>query len=164
METNFNASFGTYELKRDSEEDKTLRAWDSSDTYALDTFKSEFEALNEKDNLNITIFNDSFGALTCSLSKFNVECVSDSSSAQAVIQSNLGLNLLSRDTIRFTSPVSELGKDPDIIFLKIPKSNNYLEYLLQKVSRNISPGIPVIGLGMTRNIHSRAVELFEHYL
>ncbi|MCK5201881.1 MAG: hypothetical protein KAR21_26185, partial [Spirochaetales bacterium] len=64
METEFNTSFGIYELKRDSEEDKTLRAWDSSDTYALDAFKSEFEALNEKDNLNITIFNDSFGALT----------------------------------------------------------------------------------------------------
>lgn len=164
METNFKSPYGTYELKRDSPDDKTLLAWDSSDTYALDTFKSEFEALNEKDNLNITIFNDSFGALTCALSQYSVECVSDSSSAQAVIQSNLGLNMLPGDDIRFTSSVSEFENESDIVFLKIPKSNNYLEYLLQKISMNMAAGIPVIGLGMTRNIHTSAVELFEHYL
>lgn len=164
METNFITPYGTYEIKRDSEEDKTLRAWDSSDTYALDTFKSEFGVPDKKDNLNITIFDDSFGALTCALSRYSVECVSDSSSAEAVIQSNLGLNLLSGDDIKFTSSVSELENKPDIIFLKIPKSNNYLEYLLQKVSMGISPGVPVIGPGMTRNIHTSTVELFEHYL
>lgn len=164
MEKNFKSPYGTYELKRDSPDDKTLRAWDSSDTYALDTFKSEFGALNEKDNLNITIFNDSFGALTCALSKYSVECVSDSYSAQAVIQSNLGLNLFSGDDIKFTSSVSEFENDSDIVFLKIPKSNNYLEYLLQKISMNMDAGIPVIGLGMTRNIHMSTVELFEHYL
>ena len=164
MEEDFNTIFGTFSLKRDSDEDKTLRAWDSSDIYALDTFKSDYENLFNKENLNVTIFNDSFGALTCALTKYKIECVSDSFSAQTVIQSNLGTNLLSRENITFTSSVSELVNTPDIIFLKIPKSNNYLEYLLQKISKLAGSGIPVIGLGMTRNIHSSTVDLFDHYL
>ena len=164
MEKDFITPYGAYTLERDSDEDKTLRAWDSSDIYALDTFKSEYENLFNRDNLSITIFNDSFGALICSLAKYKIECVSDSFTAETVLQSNLGLNLLSRDNITFTPSMSELENTPDIIFLKIPKSNNYLEYLLQKISKNINSGIPVIGLGMTRNIHSSTVELFEHYL
>ncbi len=164
MEKDFITPYGTFVLKRDSDEDKTLRAWDSSDEYALDAFQSEFSAINNRENLGITILNDSFGALTCAFSRYCVESVSDSFSAQSVIQSNLGLNLLSRENISFTSSVSVFENKPDIIFLKIPKSNNYLEYLLQKVSSTISSGIPVIGLGMTRNIHTSTVELYEHYL
>ena len=164
MEKEFNTPYGIFTLERDSEEDKTLRAWDSSDIYALDTFKTDYENILNKDNLSITIFNDSFGALTCPLARHKIECVSDSFTAETVLQSNLGANLLSRDNITFTSSVSELENTPDIIFLKIPKSNNYLEYLLQKISSSINSGIPVIGLGMNKNIHSSTVELFEHYL
>ncbi|MDA3938059.1 MAG: methyltransferase [Spirochaetia bacterium] len=164
MEKDFITPYGTYEIKRDSLEDKTLRGWDASDSYALDTFVSDFEALNKKDNLHITVINDSFGALTCALSKYSVDCISDSFSAHEVIKSNLGLNILANDNIDFISAVSEMENKTDVIFLKLPKSNNYLEYLLQKISINIGSGIPVIGLGMTRNIHTSTVELFEHYL
>lgn len=164
MEKEFITSYGTFRLGRDSDEDKTLRAWDSSDNYALETLRTDFEAILNKENLSITILNDSFGALTCSLAKYKIECVSDSYSAQTAIKSNLGLNLLSRENMIFTSSTSELENTPDIIFLKIPKSNNYLEFLLQKISRNIDKGVPVIGFGMTRNIHTSTVELFEHYL
>ena len=164
MEKDFNTSYGTFTLERDSDEDKNLRAWDASDIYALETFKSDIESTLNKENLNITIINDSFGALTCALAKHKIECVSDSFSTHSVIKSNLGLNILSRDNIAFTSSSSDMESTPDIIFLKIPKSNNYLEYLLQKISRLIGSGVPVIGFGMSRNIHSSTVELFEHYL
>jgi 23S rRNA (guanine1835-N2)-methyltransferase len=164
MEKKFITPYGTFILERDSDDDKTLRAWDSSDIYALETFQADYESTLNKDNLNVTIINDSFGALSCALSKFNIECVSDSISVHTVIKSNLGLNILSRDKMIFTESVSELEISPDIIFLKIPKSNNYLEYLLQKISRIIKPGIPVIGFGMNKNIHTSTVELFDHYL
>jgi len=164
MEKDYFTPYGTFTLERDNNEDKTLRAWDASDIYALETFQADYESTLNKDNLNITIFNDSFGALTCALAKYKLECVSDSFSAHTVIKSNLGQNLLSRENMIFTSSSSDLENNPDIIFLKIPKNNNYLEYLLQKINRNIDPGVSVIGLGMTRNIHSSTVELFEYYL
>ena len=164
MEKEFSTPYGTFTLERDSNEDKTLRAWDASDIYALETFQADYESLLSKDKSTITIFNDSFGALSCTLSEYKIECLSDSYTAHTVIQSNLGINLLSRENIIFTSSSSKLENNPDIIFLKIPKSNNYLEYLLQKISRSVYPGITVIGFGMTRNIHSSTVELFEHYL
>jgi len=164
MEKEFITPYGSFTIERDSDEDKTLRAWDASDIYALETFQADYEPSLNKENLNITILNDSFGALTCALAEYKIECVSDSFSAYTVIQSNLGLNLLSREKIHFTSSSSELENKPNIIFLKIPKSNNYLEYLLQKISRTIDPGVVVIGFGMTRNIHNSTVELFEHYL
>ncbi len=164
MEKDFITPSGSYILERDSDEDKTLRAWDSSDIYALDTFHSDFESILNKDNPSITIINDSFGALTCVLAKYKIECVSDSFSSHNIIQKNLGSNLLSRDKITFTSASSDFENSPDIIFLKIPKSNNYLEYLLQKISSSIDSGIPVIGFGMTKHVHSSTVELFEYYL
>lgn len=164
MEKDFISAYGTFTLKRDSEEDKTLRAWDSADIYVLDTLKSDFESILNNEKQNITIINDSFGALTCSLAMYNIESISDSLLSQNVIKSNMGINILSRDNITFSSSVDEIKTDPVIILLKIPKSNNYLEYLLQKISGVAKKGIPVIGLGMTRNIHTSTVELFEHYL
>lgn len=164
METDFKTPVGTFYLQRDTLEDKNLRGWDTSDSYALDIFESDYKTLFVKEKLKITVFNDSFGALTCGLSGYEVDCVSDSFTSHAVINRNLDLNKLIKDKIRFTSSVSEIDRKPDIIFLKLPKSNNYLEYLLQKISMNISPGVPVIGLGMSRNIHTSTVELFEHYL
>jgi len=164
MEKEFISPYGAFTLERDNDDDKTLRAWDASDIYALETFQADFESTLNEENQNITIFNDSFGALTCVLAKHKIECVSDSFSAHTVIQSNLGLNILSRDSIIFTSPSGEFKNEPDLIFLKIPKSNNYLEYLLQRISKSFGSDIPVIGLGMTRNIHTSTVELFEHYL
>ncbi len=164
MEKEFISPYGTFILERDSDDDKTLRAWDASDIYALETFQADYESTLNKDNSNITILNDSFGAITCVLAKYKIECVSDSFSAHSVIQANLGVNLISRDNMIFTSSSSELKNTPDIIFLKIPKSNNYLEYLLQKISSTMDSGIPVIGFGMTKHVHSSTVELFEYYL
>ncbi len=164
MEKDFITPFGTFALNRDSEDDKTLRAWDSSDSYALDTFKLEYNSFADRKDLRITVFNDSFGALTCALADFSPESVLDSFSIIETVKKNLGLNILRTDKIAFTPPVKDFDQIPEFIFLKIPKSNNYLEFLLQRISSKFPAGIPVLGSGMTRNIHTSTVELFEHYL
>ncbi len=164
MDTEFKSTFGIFQLHRDNMEDKTLRAWDSSDKYALDTFKSEYSSYFSREDLKITLFNDSFGALTCAFANYSLESVLDSFSIMETIKKNLDLNVPGEDTIIFSSTVDRFKQTPDFIFLKIPGSNNYLEYLLQKISSTFPAGIPVIGSGMTRNIHSSTVELFEYYL
>lgn len=164
METDFKTAAGTFLLKRDTMEDKSLRGWDTSDSYALDVFESDYKTLVSREKLNIAVINDSFGALTCRLSNYSVDCVSDSFTSHLAIKRNLDLNKINKDNIRFISAESDIEQKPDIIFIKIPKSNNYLEYLLQKISMGVDSGVPVIGSGMTRNIHTSTVKLFEHYL
>ena len=164
MEREFTTAFGTFGINRDTDEDKTLRGWDTSDSYALDYFASNFKDLAENENLNITIFNDSFGAVGCALSKFNLESISDSFTTHMVFKANLKLNGLDTNKVSLVPSNANLEKTPDIIFFKVPKSNNYLEYLLQKIASSYPSGIPLIGFGMSKNIHSSTVSLFEHYL
>ena len=57
MEIDFKTPVGTFYLQRDTLEDKNLRGWDTSDSYALDTFKSDFESTLNKDSLNIIEVN-----------------------------------------------------------------------------------------------------------
>ncbi|MCP4130191.1 MAG: class I SAM-dependent methyltransferase [bacterium] len=88
----------------------------------------------------------------------------DSFCSQKECKNNLLVNGFKSKDVQFIHPDEVPEGKIDFIVLKIPKSLNYLEYLLQNISLIFPPGLPVIAADMAKNIHSSTVSLFEHYL
>ena len=154
--------YGSYTVSRGTVElNHSLQAWNSADEYILKTLSDYKLAENSK----ILILNDSFGALTISLSeKYEIFTLSDSHCSQKACKMNLSANSLNTDAIHFINPDETLPEAISMIILKNPKSLNYLEYQLQLISTKYGNEIPVLAADMNKNIHSSTVELFEHYL
>jgi len=162
MNNNYETTFGTYVLNRNSEENnRTLQAWSSADLYILNTIKEH--AL--KNNASVLIFNDDFGALTVALANsYTIYNYNDSLCSLRENEKNLKVNNISTDSIHFLNPEDPLPDNIDFIILKNPKSLNFLEYQLQLISEKFAGGVKVLAGDMSKNIHSSTVSLFEHYL
>lgn len=162
-EIHYETPFGQWSLIRSMDEkNNSLQAWNSADLYILNRISEEY---NGKPGCSVLIMNDAFGALTLPLSqKYKVYSWNDSFCAEKQIRRNLRENGQAEDSVLYLSPGAPLPKDSDLIVLKNPKSQNFLEFILQVVSLQIDPGTKVIAGDMSRNIHSSTVAIFEKYL
>ncbi|MDN3652159.1 methyltransferase [Thalassotalea ponticola] len=140
---------------------RSLQAWDAADEYII-SYLSEQNLLQQP--LSIVIFNDQFGALTTSLYQHKIQAVNDSFISQQGITYNLEQNGLVQSTIRLLSSVDSIDRPVDLILLKIPKTNSYLEYQLQQIQRIASPKTKVISAARAKDIHSSTLKLFEQHL
>ena len=68
---------------------RSLQAWDATDEYLISHVQ---EHHNQPSPLNILIFNDSFGALSCNLTAHHVTVVTDSYLSEQGIKHNLEQN------------------------------------------------------------------------
>ncbi|WP_371188472.1 methyltransferase [Thalassotalea maritima] len=142
---------------------RSLQAWDAADEYLLSHLQDHnLLAKNQR----IVIFNDSFGALAVNLAEHSLQLVNDSFISQQGILHNLEQNNVSTDDIRLLDSVSELDtSEPiDLILLKIPKSNSYLEYQLQQIQRIASASSKVISTARAKDIHTSTLKLFTKHL
>lgn len=162
MNNKIETAYGSFVLNINSgENNRSLQAWSSADLYILDNLNS----YNLAENSSILILNDNFGALTVCLSGFyKIYHMSDSLCARKECINNMKLNGINGDAVHFLNSDDAFPEEISLIALRNPKSLNFLEYQLQRISDEIMPGIPVIAADMVKNVHSSTVSLYEHYL
>ena len=141
--------------------DPNLRAWDAADElllYHLD------EAMRERPISTVLIVNDAFGAITVAVSAASksqdaaqVRFVSDSHVAMIATRQNLDRNSL--------DPIQDVHIDgADAVLIKIPKTLALLKAQLVQLRDSLQPTTVIVAAGMTRDIHSSTLEVFEQTL
>jgi len=138
-----------------------LQAWDAADLYLLNHLK-ELQILFR--DCQILVVNDSFGALSVALAENRPTMVSDSFLAEVALRRNLQLNGYEPGQAGFNSGIELPHQMFDLILVKIPKSLALLEHQLYTLRAVIDESTRIIAAGMTRNIHSSTLKLFEQIL
>ena len=161
-ETQFSVPQGDFDLIRyPPTRDPNLRAWDAADELLLSHLD---EVMRERPIAKVLIVNDSFGALTVAVSAATktqeaaqVRFVSDSYVAWVAARQNLDRNSL--------DPIQDghMG-GADAVLIKIPKTLALLEAQLVQLRDSLQSTTVIVAAGMTRDIHSSTLELFEQIL
>lgn len=154
---------GLYRLQRYPVRKKqTLKAWDAADEYLLQHL--EENKLLHKD-ICLLIVNDGFGGLSIPLSQYRPVVMTDSFLSMEAISSNLEINNFDSDAVTIINslhaPDSVLDKSADIVLIKIPKSLAMLEDQLHRIRSSVNGATKIIATGMTKNIHTSTLSLFE---
>ncbi len=161
MEILLKAPQGDFELIRwPKRSDEQLRAWDAADEFLLEHLADELT----KNKVNILILNDSFGALTVALSKFEPQNQSDSSISQQATRKNLTANNLSVDGINFLNSLEKPDGVLDYVLIKIPKTLALLEDQLARIQENLDKNTKVIAAGMVKNLPKNVWKILESYV
>jgi len=133
-----------------------LRAWDAADEYLL-------RHLGETGGPagSLVVLGDRWGALTTALAAHRPVQISDSFLGGSATRENL---------LRAGLPVEEAvllttrdapPERVDTLLVRIPKSLSLLEDQLHRLRPSLHPGTAVLGTGMTREIHTSTLRLFE---
>jgi 16S rRNA (guanine1207-N2)-methyltransferase len=148
--------------------DPNLRAWDAADELLLAHFT---ESSAERAVTHVVIVNDAFGALTVAVAAGQsgggprVRFVSDSHLATLAMRQNMERNGI--DLLAVSGPGSGTEADtvePDVVLVKIPKVLSLLEAQLVELRELVGPDTVIVGGGMTRDIHSSTIALFEQII
>lgn len=142
-------------LKKD-----TLRAWDAADEYLLQHLNDllDKESSNKKP---ILIINDNFGALTLGLHQYAPTVQTDSFLSLQGIQNNLSINDIDSENITLLNSMDSLVGNYDLVIIKVPKSNAYLEDILCKILPHIDQHTKIISAAMSKSIHSSTLKIYE---
>ena len=141
--------------------DPNLRAWDAADELLLSHLD---EVMRERPISKVLIVNDAFGAITVAVSAASksqdaaqVRFVSDSHVAVIATRQNLDRNSL--------DPIQDVHIDgADAVLIKIPKTLALLKAQLVQLRDSLQPTTVIVAAGMTRDIHSSTLEVFEQTL
>lgn len=157
----------TFELQRlPRSQDKSLRAWDAADEYALAYLvESGFEFKNAA---RVLLLNDQFGALTAALNHCELMSWGDSYVSQQATKLNIEHNQLSLQPAFFAAcdlaACDPKPQRPELIILKVPHNLSLLEQQLHSLRRLFEYwGEPckVIAAGMVKQIHNSTTKLFS---
>ncbi len=140
---------------------RSLQAWDASDEYLIN-YINEQQLLTT--DANIVVFNDSFGAISVNLFEYNLQIINDSYISEQGIKENFRNNFLPLENLEFLDGMSDIKTPVDLIILRLPKSNAYLEYQLQQIQKIASKNTVIIAAGRAKDIHSSTLKLFEKHL
>jgi 16S rRNA (guanine1207-N2)-methyltransferase len=139
---------------------KTLRAWDAADEYALDHIAEHAAAAS-----HLAVVNDAFGALTTALVRDRpgtpIRSIVDSHTSLLATRHNLGLNDLDGPVTFVCGPAAIDGTPVEAAIVKIPRTLGLLEDQLRRLRSALHPEAVIVGAGMTRHIHSSTLGLFE---
>ena len=161
-ETQLRVPQGDFDLIRyPPTRDPNLRAWDAADELLLSRLD---EVMRERPISKVLIVNDAFGAITVAVSAATksqeaaqVRFVSDSHVAVIATRQNLDRNSL--------DPIQDVHIDgADAVLIKIPKTLALLEAQLVQLRDSLQPTTVIVAAGMTRDIHSSTLEVFEQTL
>lgn len=138
--------------------DKFL-AWDAADEYIINHVNA-----NEAHYKHILLIEDEFGAIGINLKADHLYLVNDSILSQKGIIHNFEENNLDISKLSLLSPYQAFPENIDLIILKIPKVNLYLEFLLHKLNNLYKTKIPFIAGAMLKYLNPSIYELFQSYL
>ncbi|MGF1725036.1 methyltransferase [Photobacterium nomapromontoriensis] len=140
---------------------ETLQAWDAADEYLIN-YVNEADIAFDSER-PILIINDSFGALSCWFAqKGKVTNVTDSYIAKQACLANLNDNQL--PAVQIIDCLATLPENPQLVLLKLPKSNRLLTWQLQQLCHLLPEDCTMIAAGKVKDIHSSTLKLFEKYL
>ncbi|MBT4915041.1 MAG: methyltransferase, partial [Gemmatimonadales bacterium] len=161
-ETQFSVPQGDFDLIRyPPTRDPNLRAWDAADELLLSHLD---EVMRERPIAKVLIVNDAFGAISAAVSAATktqeaaqVRFVSDSHVAWIATRQNLDRNAI--------DPIQDVHMGgADAVLIKIPKTLALLEAQLVQLRDSLQSTTVIVAAGMTRDIHSSTLELFEQIL
>ena len=136
----------------------TLRAWDAADEYLLN-YLSEQSILNA--DSRVLILNDSFGALACALSGYQITAISDSYLSHQATRNNFQANHLDLSQLNLLDSLTVPSAQYDCLLIKVPKTLALLEYQLHQLKSCLHPRTIVIAAGMVKNLTANVWKLFE---
>lgn len=140
---------------------ETLQAWDAADEYLINHITESDITLDPA--RPVLIMNDSFGALTCWFAAQSPACsMTDSHIAKLATEANLADNQLPSVTV--TDCLADLPANPQLVLLKLPKSNRLLVWQLQQLCQHLPADCIVIAAAKAKEIHTSTLKLFEKHL
>lgn len=153
-----------------------LRAWDAADELVLAWMSGDTDGLLADDveapvapdsvetaHGRTVLVNDRFGALAVGLADRHPASWADSALTWEVTRANLVANGL-EPTAAEVVPASNGLPPVGVAVVKVPRAKATLEWQLREIAEASSPGTVVVGAGMTREVHTSTVELFERIL
>jgi 23S rRNA (guanine1835-N2)-methyltransferase len=145
-----------------AQKNRTLQAWDSADEYLIQHVEAQ-QLLNPQSR--ILLINDSFGALTCWFAGHQVFNLSDSYVAHQAAKHNYQQNAhATLEDEHLLGSLDDLPQDIDLVLIKVPKNNGFLEHILSQIGRFLAPDTQVIASGKTNDIHNSTLKFFERYI
>lgn len=146
-----------------AQKNRSLQAWDSADEYLINHIESN-QLINQ--NSRVLIINDSFGALSCWFGDNQRFSIVDSYVSEQGIRHNCQQNLtdVQQQNLTIMPSNTQQFESADLVIIKVPKNNGYLEETLAKISQSIAADTKVIAAGKTTDIHKSTLALFEKYL
>jgi 16S rRNA (guanine1207-N2)-methyltransferase len=153
---------GQFKLSRYPQTKKeTLQAWDAADEYLLQYLDNNHLPTAGS---NILIVNDSFGALSVALATHKPTMLSDSWLAHQGTRSNLATNNIPHKSVTLFNSLQSPDNQFELILIKIPKTLALLEDQLHRIRPCLQENSRILGAGMTRNIHTSTLRLFERLI
>ncbi len=153
---------GRFQLKRLPRRTlEKLQAWDAADEYLLHYLADqELPAPNAQ----VTLLNDSFGALALALHDHHPIAISDSYLSRQATQINLQDNAISTHQVRFLDSLSIPDQAIDYLFIKVPKTLALLEYQLISLRPLLRPQTRIIAAGMVKTLPASVWTLMERLI
>ncbi|WP_313363592.1 23S rRNA (guanine(1835)-N(2))-methyltransferase RlmG [Mixta calida] len=139
------------------QEENPLQAWDAADEYLLQ------QALPAPEQGPLLVFNDSFGALACTLDR-PLYSISDSWISQQATRQNLRDNELDEDRVVLLDSLAPLPAAPACVLIKIPRTLALLEHQLRQLRDVVTPETVIIAGARAKDIHTSTLQLFERIL
>lgn len=162
MQTVFEVPHGRFDLRRlPPRKNELLQAWDAADEYLLNYLASEDKPAS---GAQITIINDSFGALALALHDYRPVAISDSFLSQQATRLNLQANGIELDSVQLLDSLSLPDRAIDYLLIKIPKTLALLEYQLHRLRPLLRPGTKIIAAGMVKALPANAWKLMERLI
>lgn len=145
---------------------RSLQAWDSADEYIIN-YINEQELVTPASQ--VTIYNDTFGAIATSLtatthSGTQVFSINDSLISMKGIAYNIEQNNLDNSNVVQLNSLDPLPSTTTLILYKIPKSKSLLVEQLIKIKEVMNKDVIFIAADRAKEIHSSTLKLFEKYL
>ncbi|MCD0486004.1 methyltransferase [Streptacidiphilus sp. ASG 303] len=156
-----------------------LRAWDAADEYLLRYLDGDAAGafpVRDGDGAarpaaadgapadlsgTVAVVGDRWGALTTVLAGHRPVQISDSFLAQQATRANLARNGADPDAVRLLSTRDTPPERIDVLLVRVPKSLALLEDQLHRLAPAVHAGTLVAGTGMTTEIHTSTLRLFE---
>jgi 16S rRNA G1207 methylase RsmC len=143
---------------------ETLQAWDSADEYLINHFNENDLGKYIREDGQLLIINDGFGALSCYFNELERTLVSDSFLSISSIKLNMQRNRCVSESLLIQDSLHPLPDNVNVVLIKVPKSLAFLEYQLQQLSEVIKPDTIIVGAGKVDAIHNSTLALFEKYI
>ncbi|GAA1384530.1 methyltransferase [Kitasatospora putterlickiae] len=152
-----------------------LRAWDAADEYLLRHLAGESDSAEGRATAlagrAVTVLGDRWGALAAALATAPAEQaparitqISDSHLAQRATEANLALAGAAPAAARLLTTRDTPPERTDVLLVRVPKSLALLEDQLHRLAPSLHPDTVVLGTGMTTEIHTSTLDLFERIL
>lgn len=162
MQTTLDLPQGRFQLKRlPHRKNEVLQAWDAADEYLLHHLASEKKP---EPTTQVTLLNDSFGALALGLHAYHPVAISDSFLSQQATLNNLQLNGIDQGQVQLLDSLRVPESNIDYLLIKIPKTLALLEYQLHTLRPLLKPGTKIIAAGMIKTLPANVWKLLARII